>query len=62
MHHPTLHEENTISFKCRNTSSVTMCTTGVWIHSYFGLKDEFEYILEYEKPTTLMMMLRSNEE
>ena len=60
--HPNLYKENNISFKCRSTSTVTMCITGVEIHSYFGLKDKLQYMPEYKEPVSFMMMSRSSEE
>ena len=39
--HPTLIEQKKISFKYRNTSSESMCVTGLEIYPYLGLKDKF---------------------
>ena len=41
-----------ISFKCRNTSSATMCVTGIRIHSCSDLKYKLYSIQEHEKTTT----------
>jgi len=39
--YPTLIEQNKMSFKYRNTSSESMCVTGLEIYPYSGLKDKF---------------------